>query len=99
MNNFKGYILVIVGGSALLAAATFTALQWGGRSTFSAYGPDVTTRTVWLVLGSAAGGLLVYWMGRMMIRGVRILWKVRREQQRALAEARHAQRKVGAERP
>ena len=77
--HFKGTVYVLVSGLILLAAAIFVALQWGGQSVVSAFGPDVSVRTTYLVLGSAAGGVLAYWMARLMVRGVGILRKARRK--------------------
>ena len=91
MNNVRGWAYVIVSGLVLLAAAAFLALQWDRtalRSTFSAYGPQRTVPTLYFALGSAAGGLLVYWMLRLMVRGVRLLRRARR--QRPLREAAEA---------
>ena len=98
MDSFKGYVYVVFSSAVMLAATVFTALQWGGQSTFSAYGPDVTTRTIWLVLGSAGGGVVVYGMGRIMIRGVRILWKLRRARQQVRSELRRAESKAHGQR-
>jgi hypothetical protein len=77
MENFKGYVYTIFSGLGLLIALIFVALQWGGQSKFSAFGPEVTTRTIWLVLASAGGGVVAFWLMRLLARGVRILWKVR----------------------
>ena len=86
MSSFKGYVFVMVSGIVLLAAVVFLALQWDvGKLTakFSVYGsPQEGVATIYVMLGSAAGGVLVYWMCRLMIRGARILRKVRRDQGR-----------------
>ena len=90
MKTFRGYLYVIAGGVILLAAAVFVALQWDltkAQTTFSAYGPDRTVPTLYLVLASAAGGVVVYWAGRLVIHGVRLLWRVRRGQQRIRTES------------
>jgi len=88
MNAFKAYLFVVVGGSALLAAAVFTALQWGSLSKFSAFGPEVPTRTIYLVLGSAAGGVVVFWMARLTVRGALALWERRRQEKRIISKVR-----------
>jgi hypothetical protein len=96
MKTLRGYLYVIGGGLALLAAAAFVALQWDfnkASSTFSAYGPDRTVPTLYIVLGSAAGGIVVYWMSRLTARGVGILWQGRREQRKIRAELRRAEKK------
>jgi len=78
MENFKGYVYTIFSGLVLLAALIFVALQWGNKSSITAFGPLVETRTIWLVLASAAGGVVAFRLIRLLARGVRILWKVRR---------------------
>ncbi len=75
--NFKGYVYTIFSGVLLGIAVIFTALQWGNYSTITAFGPAVHVRTVWLVLASAAGGLLAYWLIRLLAKGAGILFKVR----------------------
>ncbi len=75
--NFKGYVYTIFSGVLLGIAVIFTALQWGNDSTITAFGPEVHVRTVWLVLASAVGGLLAYWLIRLLSNGVAILLKVR----------------------
>jgi len=77
MENFKGYVYTIFSGLGLLVALIFVSLQWGGQSQLSAFGPEITTRTIWLVLASASGGVVAFWLIRLLARGVRILWKVR----------------------
>ena len=85
MNRWKGHFLVIVGGAVLLVAAVFLALQWGSSSTISAFGPEVPVPTVWLLPASAAGGVVVYWACRLMIRGCSILRRARREERKGQA--------------
>ncbi len=80
MENFKGYVYTIFSGLGLLIALIFVALQWGGQSQLSAFGPEVTTRTIWVVLASAVGGIVAFWLIRLLARGVRILWKIRHRQ-------------------
>ena len=91
MENLKAYVYVIVSGIALLAGAIFVALQWGSWSQFSAFGPEVRARTAYLVLGAAAGGVVAYWMCRLLAAGTRRLWKLRRQQQRIASEVRRAE--------
>ena len=80
MENFKGYVYTIFSGLGLLVALIFVALQWGGKSEISAFGPGVEAQTIWVVLASAVGGVVAFWLIRLLARGVRILWKVRRRQ-------------------
>jgi uncharacterized membrane protein YdjX (TVP38/TMEM64 family) len=77
MENFKGYVYTVFSGLLLAVAVIFTALQWGNSSNVTAFGPLVPVPTIWLVLGSAAGGLLAYWLIRLLARGAAILRKVR----------------------
>ena len=86
METIRAYLYVIFSGVGLLTAVVFTALQWGNRSTFSAFGPNVTVRTIYLVIASATGGVVFYGLCRLMVRGARVLWKLRREKARIAAE-------------
>lgn len=88
MNLMKAYLYVIVSGVVLVAAAAFAALQWGSVSKFSAFGPEVPTRTVYLVLASACGGVLCLWMCRLLARGAGILWRARRQRSQIAGEVR-----------
>jgi len=92
VKTFKGYVFVVFSGAVLLVAALFVGLQWGTNSTISAFGPPVTVRTIALVAGSAAGGVILYWMLRLFVHGFRILWKARRQEKQMLAAARRAER-------
>ena len=85
MTQWKGYFLAIVGGVVLLVAAVFLALQWGSRSTISAFGPAVDVPTIWLVLASAAGGVLLYWALRLTILGLAILRRAKLRERQAQA--------------
>jgi hypothetical protein len=102
MRSLKAYFYVIVSGAGLLATAVFLALQWDldrTRSTFSAFGPDRTVPTIYLIVGSGVGGLIVYGLCRLMIRGVLILWELRRQQDRIRSEVRRAGKEGGSRRP
>ena len=77
MENFKGYVYTIFSGLLLGIAVIFTALQWGNYSDVTAFGPSIKVLTIWLVLASAVGGVLSYWLIRLLAHGAAILWKVR----------------------
>ena len=77
MENFKGYVYTIFSGLLLGIAVIFMALQWGNYSDVTAFGPSVKVLTIWLVLASAVGGVMAYWMIRLLAHGAAILWKVR----------------------
>ena len=77
MENFKGYVYTIFSGLLLGIAVIFTALQWGNYSDVTAFGPSVKVLTIWLVLASAVGGVMAYWMIRLLAHGAAILWKDR----------------------
>jgi len=93
MKKLRAIVCVIVGGAATLIAAVFLALQWGSQSRFSAFGPERTTRTVYLVLGAAAGGVLVFWLARGMLSGLLFLWRERRQANQGPAEANRKSRR------
>jgi hypothetical protein len=77
MENFKGYVYTIFSGLLLGIALIFTALQWGNYGDVTAFGPSIKVRMIWLVLASAVGGVLTYWLIRLLSHGAAILLKVR----------------------
>jgi len=86
MENFKGYVYTIFSGLLLAAALVFTLLQWGSKSTFSLFGKPVeNVVTFWIVLFSAVGGIVVLYLVRLFVRGVRLLHKVRSAERLAAA--------------
>jgi hypothetical protein len=87
MDNFKGYVYTIFSGLLLAAAVTFTALQCYKTSNFTLYGKDMETRTVLLIVFSAVGGIVVMYLVRLFVRGVRLLRKVRGARRLAQAAA------------
>ena len=94
MQRFKAIICVIVGGVATLAAAVFIGLQWGSHSRFSAFGPEMTTRTIYLVLGAAVGGAVVFWLARLMLRGLVFLGRERRREKRIASKLQRDEKRT-----
>ncbi len=62
VSHFFRTLSCTLGLLAVVAGALFLILQWPDTfmSEFSVYGKPVTVRTLYLVLGSAAGGLLYF---------------------------------------
>ena len=80
-DTFKGYVLTCGFGAIVLAGLIFLLLQWGVDSTFTVYGkPIENVSTLWVMLGAVIAGPLYFGAIRMMIRGIRILHKARREE-------------------
>ncbi len=82
--SLKGYVMVVFSGLVVLAAVLLIVLQWGNTSAFSAYGKNYGDNapgginTALLMLGSAAGGIVLAVMLWMLYRGIRELragWK------------------------
>ncbi len=88
MSILKAYFYVVIGGLAVVAGVAFTALQWGTHSRFSAFGPEMRMRTAYFVVLCAVGGMVVYWMVRLLVRGAAILIEERRRERRILSKAR-----------
>jgi len=86
MENIKGYVYTIFSGLLLLVGLIFVALQWGNDSSITAFGPEVKVRTIWLVLCSATAGILATFLVRLLVRGLRVLHKVRSERRRIAAQ-------------
>lgn len=98
VKRIKGIVLVVISGAVILAAGLLIVLQWGNQAEFSLYGKNYSIRfqedgktatggvnTGMLMLCSAAGGLLMFWMAKLLLRGVGALRKARKE-----AETREA---------
>lgn len=93
----KGYVLVIATGLLLLAGALLVILQAQNRAEFSLYGQNISIRfqqdgkciggvnTAFLMVCSAAGGLLAVPLLRVMVSGLRSVAKDRRQRQQAQA--------------
>lgn len=99
VQSVKGYVLVILSGLVILAAALLVILQWGNPAEFSLYGKNYSiskqedggatggVNTALLMLCSAAGGLLLFWTAKVMIRGIGALRRGRKEAGRAPSAA------------
>ena len=64
------YLMIVVSGLVLLAGAVLVVLQWGNKAVFSLYGKNMTSPTWVLTLASAAGGLVVWAMVKVLWRGI-----------------------------
>jgi len=71
----KGYVQVIVSGVVILAAVLLVALQWGNVSSFSLYGQNRQVNTFYLMLFSAIGGVVLYFLVKVLFHGVFTLRK------------------------
>ena len=84
---FKGYVLIIFSGLVLLAAAILAVLQWGNYGQFSLYGKNLNrASTLAVMLASAAGGVVVLYLSKVMYHGIRSLLKGRRQQRQRQTE-------------
>jgi uncharacterized integral membrane protein len=95
VSNVKNYLFVLLGGLVLLGAVILIGLQWGNSTdTFSLYGRTTTVNLALLMLFSAVGGVLVWYTGRLLFRGMFGIWKYRRQQKKLdrMAEKRVADR-------
>lgn len=80
VNVFKGCVLVVFSGLIILAGVLLAALQWGNTGNFSLYGKNIPDARMWLVMVcSAAGGILLVLMVRVLIRGIAALRRGRRD--------------------
>ena len=73
----KLYVMIVFSGVILLAALVLLVLQWGNRAAFSLYGTNTNPRTWLLVLASAAGGVVAWWMIKVLWRGIAGLHRLR----------------------
>ena len=102
VNTFKGYVLIVVSCAVMLAVVVLVALQWGNAAEFSAYGKIIdidkvngrTTggvNTALLMLCSAAGGIVTWYLLKALILGLRALLRGRKQEQQATAAKRLSQ--------
>jgi uncharacterized integral membrane protein len=78
--NIRGWFMTIIAALLLLAGIIFTVMQSPLESEFSIFGrrPLIVTSTALLILFSAIGGIVVFYLLRMLIAGIRILVRQRR---------------------
>jgi len=115
VKRVKGTVLVVISGAVILAAALLVILNLPHPAQLNLYGPVYTVdidletkervgavKTGVLMLCSAAGGVLIFWMTKVLIRGIGVLRKASKESEtREAAEARktvRAQRAAESER-
>ncbi|HAU38006.1 MAG TPA: hypothetical protein DCX07_09865 [Phycisphaerales bacterium] len=83
-----GYVLVVVCGLLILAAALLVVLQWQLRADFNLFGKPLSIRVVQesgklvggvntglLMLLSAAGGIVMVWVVKLLVRGLKDIRK------------------------
>ena len=80
--TFKGYVLTVLCGLVILAAAIFIILQWAVTAEYSLYGKFMKTKTLWLLLAAVVAGPILLWICRLFFRGVGILYRSRRAEAR-----------------
>jgi uncharacterized integral membrane protein len=84
LNLLKGYVLVILSGAVILAAAILVTLQWGNKTRFSLYGKNIDdANTLVVMVGSAVAGVVLLFMIKMMIRGMLALRRGHRQRLQA----------------
>ena len=66
----KGYVLIVVSGLVILAAAALVVVQWTNEGTFSFFGHDMKVRMWLLLLGAAGGGMVIRTLLRLLVRGI-----------------------------
>jgi uncharacterized integral membrane protein len=77
--RLKGYVLTVFSGLVLLGGFLLLALQWGNEGNFSLYGKSLPScNTGVVMLGSMAGGLLLPWLVKTLVRGVSAIRKARK---------------------
>ncbi len=88
-NKFKGYFLTVVCGLVVVVGALFLVLQHPPEcvSTVSIFGDPTTFRSIWVIVFSTVLGpvfLLCCWW---LVRGMWILYRVRRSEAKAVKDA------------
>ena len=79
LQTLKGYVLVVLSAAVLLAVLVLILLQWGNVADFSLYGRNMKLNTALLIALSAAAGVLIHMVSRLLIYAVRCVLAGRRE--------------------
>ena len=100
VKRVKGTVLVVISGAVILAAGLLVVLNLPHPAQLNLYGPVYTVdidpdtkqrvgavNTGLLMLCSAAGGVLVFWMAKVLLRGIGALRKARKESETREAAA------------
>lgn len=83
----RGWFFTILAGLLLIAAAVFIITQASLRGEFSIFGGHRTqTSTSLLVLFSAVGGVIVWYVILLLAMGIRELMRYRRNRRHKLAD-------------
>jgi len=84
----KSYLLVVICGLVLLAAALLVILQWGNSSSFSLFGKNYGQNTpggvntgLIMICCLVAGPLLIV-LGKTLLRSAVVIWQERRSARR-----------------
>ena len=96
LRSLKAHFQVILGGFVLLAAALLIILNLANGALFSLYGKNIGAvsggeiaggvSTGVLMLFSAIGGVLLWYVGRLFVHGAMQIWRQRRQQARMQRE-------------
>ncbi len=100
-NLIKAYFFAIFGGLVILAAVLLVIMQWGNHVEFNLYGTMLTVDKkggkivggvdmALLMLLSAAGGVVLFWLTRRMIRGIITIGRARRAAAKASENFSHS---------
>jgi len=86
LRNAGNYIYVVVSGLVILACVLLVALNWANSTAdFSLYGKTFTDNPVnlsLLMLFSAIGGIVLYFLGKLFLKGSFGIMRVRREKKK-----------------
>ena len=77
IGSVKAYSMVVFSGLMILATVILVALQWGNKTNVTMYGPSVEVNTALLMVCSGLGGVVFLLVTLLMIRGIRLLRRIR----------------------
>ncbi len=77
LTAIKHYVQAIVSGAILLAALVLLVLQWGNKAELTAYGPKKDINTLLLMLACAVGGVVAWWLFKVLWRSTLAIHKLR----------------------
>jgi hypothetical protein len=74
LETLRGYVLTGIASVVILAGVVLVFMNSGNTGKFHLYVRSLETfSTAWLMVLSAVGGLVLYWMARLLIRGIKLI--------------------------
>ncbi len=73
LKRLLGYFCIVVSSIVIIAAIVLIVMNMSNKGEVSLYGPIKEPGSGLLMLYSAIGGLILYWLIRLLVRGIIIV--------------------------